>query len=128
MAALKFARYFAFGFIQVKSKERGRRWCGIETIDATGGAALVEGDCYRAGFPPSQLSRINWKSSISSSFRGAAFRGIAAAQLSLCFKVAIDQSFRPEAHESPKLGRTQPSGLSVRFLSLCGFPRSMKEK
>lgn len=64
------------------------------------------GDCYRAGFPPSQLSRINWKSSISPSFRGAAFRGIAAAWLSLWFKVAIDQRLLPRG--SPRKPETWP--------------------
>lgn len=70
------------------------------------GRSKALGDCNRAGFSPSQLSRINWKSSISPSFRGAAFRGIAAARLSLWFKVAIDQRLLPRG--SPRKPETWP--------------------
>lgn len=92
------------------------------------GAASVEGDCYRAGFPPNQLSRINWKSSISPSFRGAAFRGIATAWLSLWFKVAIDQRLLPRG--SPRKPETWPHAAfrsSSASSLLCGFLRNMKE-
>lgn len=79
------------------------------------GAAARTGRFLQAAVPFTSLSRINWKSSISTRLEPAAFHGI-AARLSLWFKVAIDQRTfprgglrKPENFVAPRRG--------IRFLS-----------